>query len=293
MCDVACVPATQQTEVLSTARGKFECFSDDDVTQHLRRFGAHQGSELSIALDCVRPGDAIVDVGAHVGTFSVPLAQRVGEAGRVTAFEGAADTYSLLLRNLEANGCANVDPVHAVVSSEAGGSFRKADPEAPAGSTHFEPADEGGGVTAVTLDQWRQGAPRPVRFIKLDIEGHELDALRGAERLLREDRPIVLLEISRSQLRRRGSSLRDLDRVLSGYHLFVNLASRSSEQGYRLARLPRLALLRAGGRDFGHLDALAVPPGSDRYPRNYSGQATTLRLLASSGLRALGRRVRG
>jgi FkbM family methyltransferase len=278
-------PGYDEIEVLSTAHGRFTCFRRDHTTEHLRRFGTHQASDLHIALDMTRPGDAVVDVGAHVGTFTVPLSRRVGEAGIVTSFEGAPDTYAMLQQNVADNRCSNVETVHAVVSSQPGRRYRLADQPAGVGATYFEPSGDALGVGSVALDESLSGSDRrPVRFLKIDVEGHEVEVLRGALKLLREDRPIVLLEVSRAQLRRYGGSLRELDHLLRGYHFFINLAERNSTRDeYVLARLPRLQLLLIGGGRFWHLDALAIDPGSDRYPQAYRSAAETMRLLVTDG----------
>ena len=136
------------------------------------------------------------------------------------------------------------------------------------------------------LDDWRaEPGRRPVDFIKVDVEGHEGEVFRGARSLIARDRPAILLEVSRRQLRRYGSGLRDLDRLLHGYDFFINLAERnSSGEEYRLARLPKLQLLLLGGGNFWHLDALAVDPRSDRYPRTYREAGPTLAHLVARGL---------
>lgn len=282
---------TDEIEVLSTAHGRLACFRDDHTTDHLRRFGRHQGSDLHIALDLVRPGDDVVDVGAHVGTFTVPLSRQVGAGGSVTSFEGAPKTFGLLKRNLAANECDNVEPVHAVVSSQPGRHFSPADQPDGAGATYFEPAGPATGIESVRLDDWRHGAGRHVRLLKLDVEGHEGEVLRGAQATLATDRPIILLEVSRAQLRRYGSSLRDLDRLLRGYHFFINLAERNTAgDEYRLARIPRLQFLLLGGGNFWHLDALAIDPRSDRYPRGYVEVRPTVAHLLTHGLLPSARR---
>jgi FkbM family methyltransferase len=282
-----------EIEVLSTAHGRLACFRDDHTTEHLRRFGRHQGSDLHIALDLARPGDVVVDVGAHVGTFTVPLSRRVGPRGTVTSFEGAPSTFGLLERNLSTNGCDNVEPIHAVVSSQPGRRYRLADQPHGAGATYFEPSGSLAGIESLRLDDWWRSSGRSVGFLKIDVEGHEGEVLRGARAMLEVDRPIVLLEVSRAQLRRYGSGLRDLDRLLHGYHLFINLAERNSASDeYRLARLPRMQALLLGGGNFWHLDVLAVDPGSDRYPVGFVGAGVTLgRLVALGLLPSAGRRV--
>ncbi len=105
-----------QTTV-ETSLGSFACWEDDLITTQLRKFGAHQRSDLALMLSFVRPGDWVIDIGAHVGTFSVPLAWAVGSTGHVFAFEPAPENFALLCENIGGNGVADVvTPINAVVT---------------------------------------------------------------------------------------------------------------------------------------------------------------------------------
>jgi FkbM family methyltransferase len=135
--------------------------------------------------DTVRQGDLFFDLGAHVGFFSVCAAVL---GARVVAVEADAANASRLQRNAELNRVA-ADVVHAAVWS-AEGEVQLL----PGGSAKEFRAVPGRGVQSVTVDALARehGAPT---LVKLDVEGAEVDALRGAARVLSEDRPVIVCEV--------------------------------------------------------------------------------------------------
>jgi FkbM family methyltransferase len=124
-------------------------------------------------------------LGAHHGFFSIAAA-RLG--ARVYAFEPVDANLRRLHRNIELNG-ADVAVVAAAVS-DAAGRLGLARGKSSA-QWRMEPGDE---VTSVSLDDFARDHPAP-RVVKIDVEGAELRVLRGAERLLREHRPILVCEL--------------------------------------------------------------------------------------------------
>jgi FkbM family methyltransferase len=146
--------------------------------------------------DILRPGDRFVDVGANIGYFSLLAARCVGPQGSVTAIEANADTHALLKANLALNGCANVD-TRLVAVGEAPGRARIVSPEAGnagADRVAFD-ADGAGTLEVERLDSLLGSAP--VRLIKIDIEGAEAKAIRGAGALLEgSDAPDLVFEFT-------------------------------------------------------------------------------------------------
>lgn len=147
--------------------------------------------------DTLRPGDVFYDVGAHHGFFSLAAA-RLGAS--VYAFEPVEANLRRLQRNIELNG-ADVEVVAAAVS-DAAGRLGLARGKSSA-QWRTEPGDE---VTSVTLDDFARNHPAP-RVVKIDVEGAELRVLRGAERLLREHRPILVCELHGRENRERVRGL--------------------------------------------------------------------------------------
>lgn len=168
----------------------------------------------------LRPGGVALDVGANIGTYAIPLARLVGARGRVIAFEPNRPTRACLRHNVRLNQLNNVLVVSSAVGAVSGqqGLVVTA---GNAGEVHLAPRDADHGRTDVrvtTLDEEmsRLGIPA-VDYIKLDIEGYELAALRGATRILRESpRLVIQTEIVLAHLQRYGFTLEDLVGFFAG-----------------------------------------------------------------------------
>ena len=146
--------------------------------------------------DWVAQGDWTIDIGANVGHYTARLSQLVGRSGRVLAFEPVPHTFELLVANIAALGAANVSLFNVAVSAEAktvGMSIPQFD-TGLANNYEAEITTQGGqfDVLAIALDSLH--LPHRVRLIKIDVEGHELQALRGMQELLRRDQPRLIVE---------------------------------------------------------------------------------------------------
>ena len=295
-----------------------EAIRGDLITGQLKRFGAHQRNELAMLCAFLRPGDRVLDVGAHIGTFTVPLAQRVGPTGRLDAFEGLAAHVAILERNVQARGWSHVGCHHALIGSASGGrrtpvirSGNSAETrfaevrfaevrfaEVRSAAVRFEgvaaspdasqvtpPEDDGeDGPAMWSLDAWWRPEEKPVDLIKIDVEGMEWEVLEGAAALFDSCRPMLYMEVHRRHLEQRRLPIERLDELLRrhGYHLFRNLAWRNGRSDrFLLGRHRRLA----EGGDF--FDVLAIPATSERYPRFHV--PPSLSRLWVEGRRVLGR----
>ena len=89
--------------------------------EFLMALGAYEEREVSYVLSRLRPGDAFLDVGAHVGYFTLPAAKAVGPGGQVIAIEPSPDSVSLLRANAELNGLGWIT-VFEVAASDHNGS---------------------------------------------------------------------------------------------------------------------------------------------------------------------------
>ncbi len=136
------------------------------------------------------PGMVVVDVGAHIGYFTLLAARRVGPTGRVYAFEPVPYNYNLLVKNIALNGYENIVPVQKAVSDKVGTATFYIHPNQVGHS--FYPETLGRSKTAITvetttLDQFfsEQGWP-PVQMVKMDIEGAEPAALEGMAKVMQK-----------------------------------------------------------------------------------------------------------
>lgn len=184
----------------------------------LYRYG-NVSADVRSVLGVLSPGDGFIDGGANVGLFTLPAAAHVGPRGSVFAIEpGRISTQ--LERNLALNDFENVRVVRAALDGRDGmlRSFQDLDGEA-AGLSSFvadtHPTGHSVTVRTRTLDALANEIDAPIRVVKLDLEGAEVQALHGAERVLTEIRPIFLVEVEDAHLRRQGSTADTLLRIFA------------------------------------------------------------------------------
>ena len=187
---------------------------DTAIGLHLYRHG--WCDEAADAVEhLVARGAVVVDGGANVGAFALVAASVVGPEGRVHAIEAAPATAALLRRSVAANPAYTIE-VHEAALAETEGALDLTTYEAGSGSASLAPSDGGQivRVRATTLDAVTAGLDR-VDLVKLDVEGAELRALRGAARLLAAHRPILLLELEPGHLAQQGASVAELETLLT------------------------------------------------------------------------------
>lgn len=152
--------------------------------------------------DILPPGGIFVDIGANVGVMSFRAARKVGAEGRVFAFEPNPLNVDLFLRGVIANGFQNVTLFPVAASDRQGPIFTLASSNGKvlAGAEVLQP---GNACQAMVPDHLLAGLDR-VDLIKLDIEGFEVQALRGLTETLARHKPKVLCEFNPLCLRPQG-----------------------------------------------------------------------------------------
>jgi len=164
--------------------------------------------EIRFLRRTIRPGQTVVDVGAHKGAWTYWMHRSVGRSGHVIAFEPQAELADYLVRVSRALKMDEVNVVSCALSSRSGTTTLVRPVGRPwpsaAITSHKGQNEEIVSVKANTLDDFFIEHPRrPVGFIKCDVEGHEYDVFRGGARILREDRPTLLFECERRHHRQR------------------------------------------------------------------------------------------
>lgn len=154
-------------------------------------------------------GMTFYDIGANVGYFTLLGSRLVGEPGHVVAFEPVPRNMKYLKEHISINGIENAILLEAAVSNTSGIVTFAEGSNPSMGTVSSEGVLE---VSSVTLDGILQSRsiPKP-DVIKMDIEGGELDALRGAVELLRVHRPVLFLATHGDEVRR--ECLAFLDRL--------------------------------------------------------------------------------
>jgi FkbM family methyltransferase len=251
------------TVLVQSIFGPLVAFDGDHATQQIKTFGAHTRNEVALLSSFVEANDLVYDVGAHIGTFAIPLAKAAGRRGRLIAIEADPENFSLLQENLDRQGLiGRVTPLLALAGGQ-GLRYRKLRVEAHTSATCFMPDPDGEVMATLRLDdlQERLGETRRVAIIKADVEGMELAVLRSAELTIARDRPILYVEISVQQMARYAITMDDVQGFLRrhDYRFFRNVGDRnSSHDRFKLTELRRL---QDGGNFY---DVLAIPAGHHR-----------------------------
>jgi len=170
----------------------------------LRSISDMDEPDLSVLKYLLRPGQLVADIGANIGVYTKYLSQCVGPNGKVISVEPVPLTFDILRSNVRKLGLKNVD-LRNVAVSDIEGLVRMCVPKYRGGGDNFYEAcielrkEESSGrlfeVHATTIDRLLSGADE-VHFIKCDVEGYELNCIRGAMRTLERFKPAWLIEVS-------------------------------------------------------------------------------------------------
>ena len=163
--------------------------------------------ELRYIMQSIETGDFVLDIGTHKGGYLHWLRATVGSEGWVTAFEPQPSLYEYVRQAIEAYNYKNITLYHAGVSSRESTLdlfIPKAKGLTSPGAT-FESRDktENGHfitVPVLQLDKLLVDREKPVSFIKMDVEGHELQVFKGANDILSIDRPKIIFECENRHL---------------------------------------------------------------------------------------------
>lgn len=145
--------------------------------------------ERTLIRSLVRPGQRVVDVGANIGYFMLLVRSVVGESGTILCLEPEPENRAELERTIERNALGNV----SVLPDAAGASDGEA--SLIPGLNGVVRTDPGDGRLVIRMRRLDEVCVETVDFLKIDVEGFELSALQGAEKLFARDKPTVMIEI--------------------------------------------------------------------------------------------------
>lgn len=220
----------QEPVVVNTREGfRMRVTPRDYESWSIYFYGEYDQSLTAVLKAYVREGATCWDVGAEGGWFALLFARIVGPAGHVDAFEAYPPNFARLQANVALNGFSWVRPHHVAVGDFGGRSwFVPPSDEVTggvaylrhcAGVGHLAAGPRPGAiqVDVVTLDEHAEATrPASLGLIKLDIEGAEAAALRGARATIERFRPVLAVEYNRGTARRAGTSLEELDELVAG-----------------------------------------------------------------------------
>ena len=173
--------------------------NDTFIGRSLELYGEMGEREVGVLCGLVAPGDVALEIGSNVGTNVVPLARRVGPQGTVIAFEPQRQVHQMLCANVALNGFGNVIALWGAAGAEAGWI------RVP--SINYEAKGNFGGVS-LSAEAWGERVPmmtvdglemKACRLMKVDVEGMEIEVLKGAAQTIARLRPRLYVENDRRE----------------------------------------------------------------------------------------------
>lgn len=216
------------------------------LTRAVIRRGLWEQLETKAFLKLLGPGDVVVDAGANFGHYALTAAHVVGPEGLVLAFEPHPDVFALLEENRSllpddnliaeqaGLGMQNITmEIYSDSANPGGHSFHAWNLRDNDGTSHHVPV--------YSLDSYLSGKfpERPIKVIKIDVQGFEMDVLKGAIQTIDRDRPAVLCEVTPEALQKAESGVNELLHFFEGrsYKAILLLPDQNREVSMTFSEL--------------------------------------------------------
>lgn len=181
-------------------------------------------------MSLLKPGMTFVDIGAHIGYYSLLASRKVGINGKVFSFEPDPRNYVLLVSNIFANNCTNVIPIQKAVADYTGTSKFFVAPYSVSHSLYKDvsiPTLSILEIEVISLDDYFRQLNWPsINLVKMDIEGAEISALRGMKELCSRNPYLKLIvEFKPRRIHAAGYTIEDFFSTLIelGFHIIQDI----------------------------------------------------------------------
>ena len=195
----------------TTPDGVFFVQENDVVAKRLLRGEAWEPHFGALVRATINPGDVVADIGANIGYNTVVLARQVGPQGRVLAFEPQSQIRQQLTANVAENGFSATVEIYPFALGDQNDQSLELEPidyDALVVNVGDTKIGHGGEKIQVrTLDSYNL---QRLNFIKLDVQGFETRALRGAADTIQRCRPLMFVEVEEWNLKAQGTSAVEL-----------------------------------------------------------------------------------
>ncbi|MEX2567503.1 MAG: FkbM family methyltransferase [Cyclobacteriaceae bacterium] len=174
---------------------------DKGIERKLYLTGSYEKGLLQVLDKLINPGDVIVDAGANIGLISIFCARRVGDKGFILSFEPHPETFPILQKNIAVNGIKQVEAYNKALGSGKGMAKIYSNLQINRGAAslvEFQKDSPSFDIEVVTLDNiLKERNIGKVNLLKIDVEGFEMEVLKGTQGILsQKEGPILVIECS-------------------------------------------------------------------------------------------------
>ena len=158
--------------------------------------GIHEKIITNLIKKEIHSGDVVLDIGAHIGYYTLQFANLVGSTGKVYAFEPEPKNFELLKKNVQINKHDNVVLIQKIVSDKDGIVEFFISKFDSIGNKLFKSNEAGSSIKieSTTLDEYFKDLKKKIDFIKMDIQGGEGKAILGMKNLLKENKNLKIIQ---------------------------------------------------------------------------------------------------
>jgi FkbM family methyltransferase len=200
---------------------------EDNIANHMKRGVLFESPVIAVAKELIKPGTCVLDIGSNFGQMTIEFAKLAGPTGKVYSFEAQTKIFDILNKNIEANQLTNVETILSAVYHKDGEELFFSDTDLSELPTYGcfgidpKPVKKGQPIKSMTIDSLN--IHQPISFMKVDIQGSDLFALKGAIQTIARHKMPILFEYEEPLQEKFGTSFQD-------YIDFVN------EIGYKFDR---------------------------------------------------------
>jgi len=193
---------------------------------YLRKFSFEEAFETKLFQSVVKKGMTVVDIGANLGCYTLMAANLVGEKGKVFSFEPDPENFSLLLKNIEANGYQNVKAFDMAISDKSGEIKLFLSEEHRGEHKIYDSGEKRQTIYVKTspLDTFFKKEYPRIDIIKIDVEGAEGMVFAGMKQIIKANpRVVIFTEFWPKALEMAGSSPKDLLKTVrdQGFLIYI------------------------------------------------------------------------
>jgi FkbM family methyltransferase len=219
-------------KIVDTKHGRFLCnVNDYYIGSSMINYGEWAESQVELFLSIVKEGDVVLDVGANMGSHTIPMSRAVGDTGQVYAFEPQRLVHQLLCANIAINECFNVYVEQSAVSDKNGvvdiPDIPPVHPRFNYGGVSIGRSVSGSKYAKADLKRIDDLHIERLDFLKIDAEGHDLQVMLGAVNAIRKNRPAIFVEVDESSC----SNIKEF-LVEEGYDVFWHTSNLFNERNY-------------------------------------------------------------
>lgn len=180
---------------------------DKGVELALYQTGTYEKGTIQLLGDFLKKGSVFMDIGANIGLMSTIASKIVGEKGRVYAVEANPKTIEVLRHNCAINLCENIEILPIALASEKGSAILYENWNVNrGGASLISQGDEHGlTVSKERLDDLFS-PDSPVHLVKIDVEGFELEVLKGGVAWFKTQQPVFIIEVSTQRSNQEGAT---------------------------------------------------------------------------------------